>query len=73
MDGVDTIIRMAVDYGLSIGFTGKDLMLALLVVQFVGFPSALIFGQLSRRWGLPELHFHSHCRICGSHPLGNSS
>ena len=51
MDGVDTIIRMAVDYGLSIGFTGKDLMLALLVVQFVGFPSALIFGHLSRRWG----------------------
>ncbi|MDO9110729.1 MAG: MFS transporter [Desulfatirhabdiaceae bacterium] len=51
MDGVDTIIRMAVDYGLSIGFTGKDLMLSLLVVQFVGFPSALIFGQLSRRWG----------------------
>ena len=51
MDGVDTIIRMAVDYGLSIGFTGKDLMLALLVVQFVGFPSALVFGKLSRRWG----------------------
>jgi MFS transporter, UMF1 family len=51
MDGVDTIIRMAVDYGLSIGFTGKDLMLALLVVQFVGFPSALVFGLLSRRWG----------------------
>lgn len=51
MDGVDTIIRMAVDYGLSIGFTGKDLMLALLVVQFVGFPSALVFGSLSRRWG----------------------
>jgi UMF1 family MFS transporter len=42
---------MAVDYGLSIGFTGKDLMLALLVVQFVVFPSALIFGWLSRRWG----------------------
>ena len=51
MDGVDTIIRMAVDYGLSIGFTGKDLMLALLVVQFVGFPSALAFGYLSSLWG----------------------
>jgi len=51
MDGVDTIIRMAVDYGLSIGFTGKDLMLALLLVQFIGFPSALIFGKLSLRWG----------------------
>jgi UMF1 family MFS transporter len=51
MDGVDTIIRMAVDYGLSLGFSGADLMLALLVVQFVGFPSALAFGHLSRRWG----------------------
>ncbi len=51
IDGVDTIIRMAVDYGLSLGFTGKDLMLALLVVQFVGFPSALAFGWLSRRVG----------------------
>jgi UMF1 family MFS transporter len=26
MDGVDTIIRMAVDYGLSIGFTGGDFL-----------------------------------------------
>lgn len=51
MDGVDTIIRMAVDYGMAIGFTGTDLMLALLLVQFVGFPSALVFGRLSRRWG----------------------
>ena len=51
MDGMDTIIRMAVDYGLSIGFTGKDLMLALLLVQFVGFPSALAFGWLSLRVG----------------------
>jgi UMF1 family MFS transporter len=51
IDGVDTIIRMAVDYGLSIGFDGGDLMLALLLVQFVGFPAALAFGALSRRWG----------------------
>ncbi len=51
MDGVDTIIRMAVDYGLSLGFEGNDLMLALLLVQFVGFPSALMFGKLSSYWG----------------------
>lgn len=50
IDGVDTIIRMAVDYGLSLGFEGKDLIAALLLTQFVGFPSALVFGRLGERW-----------------------
>jgi MFS transporter, UMF1 family len=50
IDGVDTIIRMAVDYGLSLGFASNDLILALLITQFVGFPSALIFGRLGERW-----------------------
>ncbi len=52
IDGVDTIIRMAVDYGISIGFESSDLITALLVVQFVGFPAALIFGRLGERWGV---------------------
>ncbi len=51
IDGVDTIIRMAVDYGLSLGFPSRDLIAALLIVQFVGFPAALAFGRLGRRWG----------------------
>jgi len=51
IDGVDTIIRMAVDYGLSLGFSSRDLIAALLVVQFVGFPAALVFGRLGQRWG----------------------
>lgn len=51
MDGVDTIIRMAIDYGLSIGFESRDLILALLMVQFIGFPAALAFGSLSRKIG----------------------
>ena len=46
IDGVDTIIRMAVDYGMSLGFDSGDLILALLIVQFVGFPAALGFGIL---------------------------
>jgi UMF1 family MFS transporter len=52
IDGVDTIIRMAVDYGLSLGFQANDLILALLIVQFVGFPAALIFGKLGQAWGV---------------------
>ncbi len=50
-DGVNTIIRMAVDYGLSLGFHSNDLILALLLVQFVGFPAALMFGKLGQNWG----------------------
>jgi UMF1 family MFS transporter len=38
IDGVDTIVRMAIDYGISIGFNSNDLILALLITQFVGFP-----------------------------------
>ncbi|UCD79484.1 MAG: MFS transporter [Desulfobacterales bacterium] len=52
IDGVDTIIRMAVDYGLSLGFDSSDLILALLIVQFVGFPAALVFGKLGQSWSV---------------------
>jgi len=52
IDGVDTIIRMAVDYGMSLGFASNDLIIALLVVQFVGFPAALVFGKLGQKWGV---------------------
>jgi len=51
IDGVDTIVRMAVDYGLAIGFEPKDLLTALLVTQFVGFPAALFFGWMGTRLG----------------------
>ena len=52
IDGVDTIIRMAVDYGMSLGFASNDLILALLITQFVGFPSALVFGKLGQKWSV---------------------
>ncbi|MGK0673625.1 MAG: MFS transporter [Halothiobacillaceae bacterium] len=51
IDGVDTIIRMAVDYGLSIGLPADGLILALLIVQFVGFPATLLYGKLADRIG----------------------
>jgi len=50
IDGVDTIIKMAVDYGMSLGFESADLIIALLIVQFVGFPFALLFGWLGTKW-----------------------
>jgi UMF1 family MFS transporter len=51
IDGVDTIVRMAVDYGMSLGFDSNDLIIALLITQFVGFPAALGFGKLGQHWG----------------------
>lgn len=51
IDGVHTIIKMAVDYGLSLGLGTNSLMTALLITQFVGFPAALAFGLLAGRVG----------------------
>jgi UMF1 family MFS transporter len=51
IDGVNTIVKMAVDYGLSLGFPQQSLIAALLIVQVVGFPAALAFGWLGDRIG----------------------
>ena len=51
IDGVDTIVRMAVDYGLNIGLGQDSLIIALLMVQFIGFPAAIAFGRLGERYG----------------------
>ncbi|WP_237062598.1 MFS transporter [Microbulbifer zhoushanensis] len=51
IDGVGTVIRMAVAYGRALGFERSHLILALLLVQFVGFPAAVAFGYLGARIG----------------------
>jgi MFS transporter, UMF1 family len=51
IDGVNTVIQMAVDYGKSIGFGTADLIIAVLVVQFIGVPAALGAGRLGERIG----------------------
>jgi len=50
-DGVVTFIRMAEDFGLSIGVTVNTSLIALLAVQFVALPSSLLFGWLSTYFG----------------------
>jgi UMF1 family MFS transporter len=57
IDGVNTVVRMAVDYGLSLGFSQQDLILALLMVQFIGFPSAIAFGKLAAWWDVRKCIF----------------
>lgn len=49
IDGVYTVMSMAVDFGLALGFESSDLIKALLITQFVGFPSAYAFGLLSKK------------------------
>ena len=51
IDGVNTIIKMAVDYGTALGLNTGALLTALLVTQFVGFPAALLFGGIGNRIG----------------------
>lgn len=51
IDGVYTVMTMAVDYGISIGLEAGDLMTALLITQFIGFPFALLFGFVAKRFG----------------------
>lgn len=57
IDGVNTVIRMAVDYGMSLGFGEGDLVVALLAVQFIGFPAAVGFGKLGEKWGVRKALF----------------
>ncbi len=55
IDGVDTVITMATKYGKRLGFATTDLITALLLVQFVAFPCALLFGWLGQRFGTKRL------------------
>lgn len=50
-DGIGTIIRMAGPYGQEIGLPQESLILAFVMVQFVGIPFAYAFGRLADRIG----------------------
>jgi len=52
IDGVDTIIRMAVKYGTSLGFPSTLLITALLLVQFIAFPAALLYYWFASKVGV---------------------
>ena len=51
IDGVYTIIKMAVDYGLSQGLSSTDVTGAIMLTNFIGFPAAIAFGVLGERIG----------------------
>jgi UMF1 family MFS transporter len=49
--GVFTVIFMAVNYGQRLGFDDRDLVMALLITNFVGFPATLLYGFVAHRFG----------------------
>ncbi|MCY4477147.1 MAG: MFS transporter [Gammaproteobacteria bacterium] len=51
IDGVHTIIKMAVDFGAAINLPPSDLVFAILVTNYIGFPATLAFGFAGRRFG----------------------
>ena len=51
IDGVNTVIKLATDFGLAIGLDQGALMKALVVTQFVAFPAAILFGRIGEKWG----------------------
>jgi UMF1 family MFS transporter len=61
IDGVDTVITMAVDYGKSLGFGTGELISSLLLVQFVAFPCAWAFGWMGQRFGTRRLILAGLC------------
>lgn len=55
IDGVYTIIDLATAYGTSLGLDTVGLLVALLVTQFVAFPSAIIIGKLSKKYSVEKM------------------
>ena len=55
IDGVSTVMAMAVDFGVAIKLDSGSLIKALLLVQFVGFPSAYLAGKLAVKFNSREV------------------
>jgi len=55
IDGVDTVITMAVAYGVDIGLGSSTLILAILTIQIIAFPCALLWGKLTDRFSVKPL------------------
>ncbi len=55
IDGVHTVIKMSTSYGTDLGIDSTQLVLALLVTQFVAFPAAIAYGRLSERYGTKRM------------------
>jgi UMF1 family MFS transporter len=55
IDGVYTIISMATTYGREVGIDSIQMILALLLTQFVAFPCAILSGKLAYKFGTTKM------------------
>ena len=51
IDAVNTVISMSTSYGAELGIDSTQLVVALLVTQFVAFPCAILYGRMAGRFG----------------------
>lgn len=65
IDGVHTVISMSTSYGSALGIDSTQLVLALLVTQFVAFPSAIIYGKLAGKVGTLRMIIVAVIAYCG--------
>ena len=64
IDGVGTVIKMAVDYGMTLGFKSDNLIVALLITQFVGIPGSILMGRIGNKTG-PKIALYIGIAIYG--------
>ena len=52
IDGVDTTVRMAADFGITLGFDSTTIMGALVLVQFIAFFATLLYVKFADKIGI---------------------
>ena len=55
IDAVNTVISMSTSYGTQLGIDSTQLVIALLLTQFVAFPCAILYGRLAGRFGAKRM------------------
>ena len=69
-DGIQTIQKMAATYGKELGIADTVLIASILIVQFVGFPFAFLFGAIAGRIGAKRTIFIGLMVYAGISVLG---
>lgn len=64
-DGIQTIYRMATIIGTAKDFAAETMIAAIALVQFVGIPFAILFGQLASRFGAKRMVLGGIVVYCG--------
>lgn len=73
IDAVNTVISMSTSYGTQLGIDSTQLVVALLVTQFVAFPCSIIYGKLAGRFGSKTMITAAWWRTCASSSSPRSS